>query len=432
MDRQGRKSNNLLRRQRELRGWTLDRVAEKLDQLGGGTDSKQVGKWERGLVEPSPFYKEKLCLLYGTNAEELGFIVSTALTNGKSEDDQKIHQDLGSNDMFTLKRRELLNLLSVAGTALILLPDLDWERIGMAIKKPAQIDKETLNDLTIINARYWSIYQIAPTKAIILDGVLGQLRTLIEFLKSPNEAIVHKQLCILVSDLAQLAGEISFDSNDYDAAQSCYIFAAEAAKEIRHYDLWACALIRNAYLSIYSNKHYEALPLLHAAYRLSLRGDSSLTTRYWFSAVEAEAQAGIQNLSACQKALDLANEVLNMQDTSSVAWLRFNGSRLTELNGACFVKLKEPDLAWPVLQKALNQQKTLRRRGTVLTDLARVSLQKSEIDQACFYANQVILIANQNNSGMLRKGLKDLQANLTPFSKVRIVKNLKQQIAQLG
>ena len=123
---------------------------------------------------------------------------------------------------------------------------------------------------------------------------------------------------------------------------------------------------------------------------------------------------------------------MNIKDTANVAWLRFNGSRLAELNGACFVKLGEPDLAWPILQKALNQQKTLRRRGTVLTDLAQVSLQKSEINQACDYANQVILIANQNNSGMLRKGLKDLQANLAPFSKVRVVKNLKQQIAQLG
>ena len=301
MNQQSRKLNNLLRRQRELRGWTLDRVAKKLDQLGGSTDSKQVGKWERGLVEPSPFYKEKLCLLYGTNAEELGFNVSIALINSKSEDDQKIHQGLGSNNMFTLKRRELLNLLSVAGTALILLPDLDWERIEMTIKKPAKIDRETLSDLTIINARYWSIYQIASTKAIILDGVLGQLRTLIEFLKIPNEAVVHKQLCALVSDLAQLAGEISFDSNDYGTAQSCYIFAAEAAKEVKHYDLWACALIRNSYLSIFSNKHYEAVPLLHAAQQLSIRGDSTLTTRHWSNAVEAEAQAGTQNLSACQK-----------------------------------------------------------------------------------------------------------------------------------
>jgi transcriptional regulator with XRE-family HTH domain len=65
--------NDYLRRQRELRGWSHARVAEELNKRGGSTDSKQVGKWERGIAKPSPFYRERLCLLYGTDADQLGF-----------------------------------------------------------------------------------------------------------------------------------------------------------------------------------------------------------------------------------------------------------------------------------------------------------------------------------------------------------------------
>src|SRR5437868_15221602 len=72
--------NALLRYQRQLRGWSLQHVADQLcklceeeDRIPGVT-ADMVGKWERGEKKPSPFYREKLCLLYGTSADKLGFI----------------------------------------------------------------------------------------------------------------------------------------------------------------------------------------------------------------------------------------------------------------------------------------------------------------------------------------------------------------------
>lgn len=65
--------NDLLRRLRTERGWSQQRVAELLQHMGGATDSKLVGKWERGKHKPSPFYQERLCKLYGFSASQLGF-----------------------------------------------------------------------------------------------------------------------------------------------------------------------------------------------------------------------------------------------------------------------------------------------------------------------------------------------------------------------
>src|SRR5579863_1635996 len=65
--------NDLLRRLRIERGWSQQRVAELLQNMGGATDSKLVGKWERGKHKPSPFYQERLIELYGSSASQLGF-----------------------------------------------------------------------------------------------------------------------------------------------------------------------------------------------------------------------------------------------------------------------------------------------------------------------------------------------------------------------
>lgn len=66
------KPNQRLRRERELRGWSQSRVAQEL-----GTDPATVSRWERGLSFPYPFFRERLCELFGKNAEELGLVQET-------------------------------------------------------------------------------------------------------------------------------------------------------------------------------------------------------------------------------------------------------------------------------------------------------------------------------------------------------------------
>jgi len=60
---------NQLKRVRELHGWSQADVAEKL-----GCDARSVGRWERGVISPSAYYRQKLCLLFEQNMEELGFL----------------------------------------------------------------------------------------------------------------------------------------------------------------------------------------------------------------------------------------------------------------------------------------------------------------------------------------------------------------------
>jgi transcriptional regulator with XRE-family HTH domain len=62
-------ANRRLRQARELRGWSQAKLAELL-----GTDATTVSRWERGLFSPTPYFRERLCDLFGKNTEELGFL----------------------------------------------------------------------------------------------------------------------------------------------------------------------------------------------------------------------------------------------------------------------------------------------------------------------------------------------------------------------
>jgi transcriptional regulator with XRE-family HTH domain len=64
-----KKPNQLLRFHRESRGWSQQKLAELVD-----TSEDMVSRWERGVSKTSPYYREKLCTLFGKTAQELGFL----------------------------------------------------------------------------------------------------------------------------------------------------------------------------------------------------------------------------------------------------------------------------------------------------------------------------------------------------------------------
>jgi len=66
--------NEHLIQARKLRGWSQQRVASEV-----GTDEKRVSAWERGDNLPAAHFQEKLCALFGKNAEDLGFLARSII-----------------------------------------------------------------------------------------------------------------------------------------------------------------------------------------------------------------------------------------------------------------------------------------------------------------------------------------------------------------
>lgn len=75
--------NTLLRQERLLRGWSQKKLAET---LGSGVDPQNIRRWELGQVVPNKYYQERLCVIFGKTAEELGFMsVERKADTGKRE-----------------------------------------------------------------------------------------------------------------------------------------------------------------------------------------------------------------------------------------------------------------------------------------------------------------------------------------------------------
>jgi hypothetical protein len=185
---------------------------------------------------------------------------------------------------------------------------------------------------------------------------------------------------------------------------------------------------------MYDQQFTQAATILGAASRVAHRGDGQLSTRHWVAIVQAQAYAGLGDLDACNRALDEADQVRTLNGpVKPGGWLRFDGSRLAEERGGCYLALGRADLAETSLTEALSKTISLRRQGSILADLAMLGVHRSDLDQVLQHAGQAIDLAEQTQSaGYVGRKLQTLQPHLTPFLKDTRVNDLNSRITLLS
>lgn len=114
-----------------------------------------------------------------------------------------------------------------------------------------------------------------------------------------------------------------------------------------------------------------------------------------------------------------------------MGWLRFDGSRLADERGTCYVTLGRPDLAEAALTDALRQKLPPRRRASVLTDLAVIGAQRRDPDEVVTRAEAVLENARQTGSWVIGRKLHGLQRHLVPLLKNDKIRDLNSQITAL-
>lgn len=424
---------------RELMGYTQESLAAAV-----GVEFSTVGRWERGDLTPQPYRRPRIAKALGLTLEELGTLLAPTPSGPNGTSAVVLAQIAGADvlpaqpnlaETDDMNRRDLLRLFSMTG-ALLALPAAesavcDAERLAAAARTGA-VDSTAVAEFEQLNSHLWRVYAFASTKSQVLPLVRAQLDVLSEGLRRPQTAATRQRLCELSADLFQLAGEIFFDGDRYTDAAHCYTLAATASKEANTPDLWACALTRHAFIAVYERRFNEAAPILELAADLARRGNPGLSTRHWIAVVQAETFAGLGDLDACQRALDTAAEVQHLQEpVHNGGWLRFDGSRLAEERGTCYVTLGRPDLAEAALTDALAGNLTARRKAGVLTDLAMIGVHRRDTDQIVNYASAVLATARQTGSGVVVRKLRGLQPHLAPLLTNQQIQQLDAEINSL-
>lgn len=411
-------------------GWDQWRLVQQYRTVNpeARIDESRVSRWESwpfGGSHPTLEALSGLALAFGhgctlaalvddadrrhLSAAELSVVTATSApdSGGMMVPDSRATRtgpvEEGTDDVH---RREMLRLLSVVGASLVLpTGTMDAGTVGAPVA-----------DFARLNAHLWQVYALASAKADVLPLVRRQITVLADHLNASPGPAEHQQLCTLTGDLFQLAGEIYFDRDAYTDAAHCYHLAAQASHEARAYDQLACALTRHAYLSVFEKKFADAAPVLELAAGIAERGDSELSTRHWVAAVQSEVHAGLDDLDACRRSLDRAEDVVELTGVvHNGGWLRFDGSRLPEERGTCYVTLGRPDLAETALTEALDHATSVRRRGGVLADLAVVGAQRRDLDQVILHADSALAHAQDSGSGMIVRKLTALRPHLRPM-----------------
>ncbi|SDF93534.1 Helix-turn-helix [Lentzea fradiae] len=435
--------------------FTQEGLAEEVD-----VDTRTVQRWEAGERKPQPWKRSKLAKVLRVTRQQLDSMIDWVPSGARTPDvtadwevapgtgeafreqfpsedrlepgghDQSLddpelapgpHRQPDPPEIDDMQRREALRMAGMVAAMLALHPATD---------RPADTDDA---DYAQFNAALWTIYASAASKSEVLPLVRSQLGVLTTELERGHGPAAMQRIAASASDLYQLKGEIHFDGDDYTLAADSYDLAARHAEAAGDFDLWACALTRHSFLSVYERRFASAAPMLELAAGLARRGHPGLSTRHWVAAVQAETFAGLGDLSSCQRALDKAEEVRGLAGAlQNGGWLRFDGSRLPEQRGTCYATLGRHLLAEEELAKALRHKLSPRRRAGVHVDLAIIGADRRDRDQVMAHASTALADAVTTSSDYIRRKLGSLQRHLVPMLGDKQVQRLSGEIKALA
>ncbi len=387
MDSEARKPqpNTSLRRQRTNRGWSQQRVAEQLD-----TTEDMVSKWERGVSKPSPFYREKLCALFGMSAEELGLI------------DHANHGPI---------------ILATELTAL------------------DQTMNEKLDHIeTIINLAWEAWFASRPKQAA--RGVAKLLAGLEQMLYAPHLSAYRLRLCELVIRSHGLLGAICVDALQNETALFHFMKAHQFAEEIHDVNFTVTYLaLMGDVLRRQNNKH-EAIRSMEEAKDKALHATDA--TRGHVLQLLAYTYGDTGHELAFERTIQEATDLLSFTgEARDAAKKEFIPFEIYEIRGKANRDLGKPLEAIPFLEaaeKSLEQAENVTPRFHALLDISRgqAYCDAGDLKTGVDLASRGFLLAYRCHSprqmNRVRKLVKKLEGVNSPYRGERKVAELKELV----
>lgn len=315
---------------------------------------------------------------------------------------------------------------------------------SQVLMKTPQLDEITFQYLEICTEQFWRNRQSGVLSSHDLyRPVNAHLKKIMALFTGSLIPTERTHLCCLLSQTAQLLGELSLDMGLYTQGKTFHQAALVAAQEAKNHFLAGVAWGRISLAHIYSKAIPDALFSVQQAQELAKKYATPMI-QGWLAAIEAEIRANLSQPNHCLKALEKAASFDGRRSSPLEDYLvRFDRSLLGGYQGVSYRLLSQPSQPQsPIfLQKARNSlQKSitslhpssLQRKPTLLADLAHVALYQQDIEEACALIAQAIALATQMQLQKVVQRLISMQEALKPWEEVPSVKTLKTHLTFLG
>jgi hypothetical protein len=252
----------------------------------------------------------------------------------------------------------------------------------------------------------------SPT--VVLEPLVAQVRT-VQALARENPEPARSRLLLLAARIAEYVGWLSQEAGNEQGALWWNRYAADLARAGGDRDIVAYALVRDAGLALYRQDPTTTIDLAQQAQQ-----DRNASQRTLGLAARREAQghALAGDRDACERALDRAEELLNLY-TVDVRVYPVLGSTapdpLSLARGWSLVDLGRVGEASAILDRELTKVPATNRRTRARFG-ARSSLAHAlagEIDQSCLTLAESIEDAAQVDSATIRMDLRELSRSLS-------------------
>ncbi|MEA2534095.1 MAG: hypothetical protein QOJ93_1906 [Actinomycetota bacterium] len=302
-----------------------------------------------------------------------------------------------------------------------------WSRL-----QAATLDVGALDELAAALARDKRLHDRLGSRAV--QGLVTErVRLTTELLRGSPPVALRPRLAAIAGDAAMHAGFLCHDQGQWSASRSYYLLAAELAHEAADPLLEAYVLGDWSRKLIAAGDAAGAMTFLERADALAARIPAPMTGAF-LAAAEAEAQARLGNAVASLQALERVDWSLDRtddggQDPPCLYWLALPG--LADQKGRTHMLLGRLGDAEALLATSLStwDPAFVRDRAIPLVDLASVRIRQGELDESCRLAGEALEVAVATTSPKLVQRVRDLRAELQPWSESSGVRALDEQLA---
>nr|WP_203645772.1 hypothetical protein [Streptomyces sp. SID14478] len=317
-------------------------------------------------------------------------------------------------------------------------PEPAGQRRGNRLSRP-ELD---LLESTTVMFRQWDAQCGGGLRR---KAVVGQLHEVTDLLQEQQPESTTKRLFKVASELAELAGWMSYDVGLQPTAQKYFVLALHAAKEAGDKPLGSYVLSSMSRQMIHLGRPDDALELIHLA-QYGSRDCASPRTQAMLYAMEARAYASMGQPGKCKRAVRMAEDTFTDADDwddPDPDWIRFFS--LAELHGEnshsfrdlAYVAGRSPtyaSMAEPVMQQAVElfgkDAEHQRSYALNLIGMATVHLLQKEPEQATVLAGQALGIAKKVRSERVNTRIrKTVDTAVRDFGDVAEVIHLTEQLA---